>query len=111
MGEIIQNVLARRYVHPDIVPFLGRDLREPALHQRLSGRDDLDDGSMAGLEIAIDRTDQRRRLHACQQMAEEALLGKFKGGPRRRLRLRIQRAGLAGDVRGLHRGVEIVVND
>ena len=44
-------------------------------------------------------------------MAEEALLGRFEGGPRRRLRLRVQRAGLAGDIRGLHRRVEIVVND
>ena len=38
-------------------------------------------------------------------------LADFEGGPRGGLRLRVQRAGLAGDVRGLHRRVEIVVND
>jgi len=27
-----------------VAPLLGRDLREPALHQRLASRDDLDDG-------------------------------------------------------------------
>ena len=83
MGEIIEHVLARRDVYLDIVPFPGRDLREPALHQRFAGRDDLDDGRVARLEIAIDRSDQGRRLHAGQQMAKEALLGGFEGGPRR----------------------------
>ena len=111
MGEIVEHVLARGDVDLDVVPVLGRDLREPALHQRFAGRDDLDDGGMASLEIALDRADQRRRLHAGQQMAEEALLGGFEGGPRGGLRLRIQRAGLAGDVGGPHRRVEIVVND
>ena len=63
------------------------------------------------VEIALDRADQRRRLHAGQQMAEEALLGGFEGGAGGGLGLRVQRAGLAGDVRGLHRRVEVVVND
>ena len=44
-------------------------------------------------------------------MAEEALLGALEGRPRGGLGLRVQRAGLAGDVGGLHRRVEIVVDD
>ena len=44
-------------------------------------------------------------------MIEEALLGAFEGGARGGLGLRVQRAGLAGDVGGPHRRVEIVVDD
>src|ERR1700746_2656392 len=44
-------------------------------------------------------------------MAEEALLGAFEGGSRRGLCLRVQRAGLADDVGGAHRSVEIVMYD
>ena len=53
--EIVEDVFARRDVDLDVAPFLGRNLGEPALHQRLAGRDDLDDGGMAGVEIALDR--------------------------------------------------------
>ena len=44
-------------------------------------------------------------------MAEEALLGAFEGRSRRGLSLRVQSAGLAGDVGGAHRRVEIVMDD
>ena len=37
MGEVIEDVFPRRDVDADIVPFLGRDLGEAALHQRLAG--------------------------------------------------------------------------
>ena len=47
VGEIIQNILARSDVYPDVVPFLRRDLRETALHQGFAGRHDLDHGGMA----------------------------------------------------------------
>ena len=99
--EIIEHVFARRDVDLDVAPFLGRDLGEAALHQRLAGRDDLDDGGMAGLEIALDRADQRRRLHRGDEMIEEALLGAFEGRAGGGLGLGVQRAGLAGDVGGL----------
>jgi len=111
MGEIIQDIFARGDVDLDVAPFLGWDLGEPALHERLPGRDDLDDGGVACVEIALDRTDQRRCLHRSQQMSEEALLGSFEGGSRGRLCLRIQGTGLAGDVGSPHRSVEIVVDD
>src|ERR1700730_6501354 len=44
-------------------------------------------------------------------MAEEALLGTFEGGSGRGLCLTLPRLGLARDVRGAHRGVEVVVDD
>ncbi len=88
MGEVVENILARRDVDADVVPFLGRNLGEPALHQRLAGRDDLDHGGMAVGQVLIDRADQGRRLHRGQQMAEEALLGALEGRAGGRLRLR-----------------------
>ena len=111
MGEIVEHIFARGDVDLDVAPLLGRDLGEPALHQRLAGRDDLDDGGVAGVEIALDRADQRRRLHRGQEVAEEALLGAFEGGSRGGFCLAVQRAGLAGDVGGPHRGVEVVMDD
>ena len=42
MGEVVEHVLAGRDVDLDVVPVLGRDLREPALHQRFAGRDELE---------------------------------------------------------------------
>jgi hypothetical protein len=44
-------------------------------------------------------------------MVEEALLGALEGGARGRLGLCVQRAGRTGDVRSLHGGVEIVMDD
>lgn len=44
-------------------------------------------------------------------MAEEALLGALEGRARGRLRLPIQRAAVAGDIGGLHRRVQMVVDD
>ena len=111
MREIIEDVFARRDVDLDVAPFLGRDLGEPPFHQRLAGRDDLDDGGMAGFKIALDGSDQRRRLHRRDEVVEEALLGALEGGARGRLGLRVQRAGRAGDVGRLQRRVEIVVDD
>src|SRR6185437_4103881 len=46
MGEIVEDIFARRDVDLDIGPVLGRNLREPAFHQRFTGRNDLDDGGM-----------------------------------------------------------------
>ena len=54
MREIIEDIFARRDVDLHIAPFLGRDFGEAALHQRFAGRDDLDDGGMARLDIALE---------------------------------------------------------
>ena len=66
---------------------------------------------MAVPQIALDGGDQRGRLHRRDEMIEEALFCRFKRGPGRGLRLRVQRAGRAGDVRRPHGGVEIVMDD
>jgi hypothetical protein len=42
----------------DVAPFLSRNLREPALHQRFARRHDLDDRGVPSLKIVLDRTDQ-----------------------------------------------------
>ena len=66
---------------------------------------------MARFEIALDRGDQRRRLHRRNEMIEEALLGAFEGRARGRLGLAVQRPGLAGDIGGLERRIQVVVDD
>ena len=66
---------------------------------------------MARSQIALDRGDQRGRLHRRDQMVEETLLGALEGRPRGGLGLRVQRARFAGDVGRFQRGVEIVVDD
>ena len=66
---------------------------------------------MASGQIAIDRFDQRRRLHCCDRVIEETLLGAFEGRAGSGFGLGIQRAGIAGDVGRFQRRVEIVVND
>ena len=66
---------------------------------------------MASGQVLIDRADQGRRLHAGEEMTEEALLGALEGRTGGGLGLAVQRAGVAGHVGRLHRGVEIVVND
>ena len=109
--EVVEHVFARRDVDLDVVPVLGRDVGQAAFHQRLAGRDDLDDGGMAVFEILVDGPDQRRRLHRRDEVREEALLGGFKGGTRRGLGLRVQRSRRAGDAGRLHRSVEMVMDD
>ena len=115
VGEIVQHILARGEVHGEIVPFAGGNLRQPALHQRLAGGDHLHDGGMAVGQVAVNGFDQGRRHHAGEQMTEEALLGGLEGRARRRLGLGIEGLGAlfagAGDVGGIQRGREIVVND
>ena len=114
MGEVVEDIFARRQVHFQVAPFLGGDLGEPPFHQRLAGRNDLDDGGMARLQIAGDRADQRRGFHRREQVPEKALLGALEGRAGGGFGLPVQRAGAAvaaGDVGGLHRGIQVVVDD
>src|SRR5882672_6573338 len=111
MGEIVEHVLARGDVDLDVAPILGLNLREPTLHESLAGRDDLDHGGVARAEIVLDRADQRGRLHRGQEVAEEALLGALEGGTRGGLGLRVERTGLAGDIRRPHGRIKVVVDD
>ena len=79
MGKIVQHIFTRRDVHAHVVPFLGRDLGQAALHQGFAGGHDLDDGGIAVRQVPLNRADKRRRLHAGQEMAEESLLGALEG--------------------------------
>jgi hypothetical protein len=108
--EIIEHVLPGCDVDRHVAPFLGRNLGETPFHQRLAGRDDLDDGDVSRREIAVDRSTQRGCFHRRDQMIEEAPLGALEGGARRGLGLRVQRPRRAGDVGGLKRGGEMSSN-
>ena len=109
--EIVQHIFARGDVDLNVAPFFGRNLRQPSLHQRLAGRDDLNDGGMALAEVALDGRDQRRSLHGSDEVIEESLLGALESRAGGGLSLRVERAGRAGDVCGLHRGLEIIMDD
>ena len=111
VGEVVQNVFARGNVDLHVAPFVGWNLRKATFHQRLAGRDDLDHGGMTRGEVAIDRCDQRGRLHRGDEVIEEALLGALEGRTRGGFGLPVQRALVAGDIGGLERGVEIIVDD
>src|SRR5439155_18048873 len=99
MGEIVKDILARGDVDLDVAPVLRWYRGEPALHQRLAGRDNLDDGGMASVQIAFDRADQGWRLHRSQEVAKEALPSALEGGSRGRFGLAVHRVGLTGYVR------------
>ena len=73
------NVFARRDVDADVVPLLGWNLRQAALHQRLAGRDDLDDASMACRQIGLDAGNEGGGFHRGEKMAEETLLRALEG--------------------------------
>ena len=67
---------------------------------------------MALLEIARDRGDQGRAFHRRQQMIEEALLVGFERRARGGLGVAVVGAAVgAGDVGGLQRLVEVLVDD
>ena len=76
--QIIQYIFARGDVDLDVAPFLGRNFGEPAFHQRLASRDDLNHGGMAVPQIALNRRNQRRRLHRRDEMIEETLFRQFE---------------------------------
>ncbi len=81
--QVVEHILARRNIDLDVAPLLGGNVGQPAFHQGLAGRHDLNDRGMAGLKVALDRADQGRRLHRGDQVREEALLGGFEGRPGR----------------------------
>ena len=115
VSEIRENGPTRSGVDHKVAPLLGGNIGEAPLHQRLAGGDELHHGRVAGLEVALDALDQRRRLHGRKQVVVEPLLRALECGPRRRLGLRVERARSApaagaDDVRGLQRRGEVVVD-
>ena len=112
MAQVIEHIFARCNLDREIGPLRRRDLGEAAVEQGLVGRDDLQDTGVTLLEIARDGGDQGRAFHRRQQMIEEALLVGFKGRARRGFSVAVVSAAVrSGDIRGLQRLVEILVND
>ncbi len=112
MGEVVQASLSWRDIHPHIVPLVRGDLRQAALHQRLTCRDDLDDSRMASREIGVDGGDQGGGFHRGQQMAEEPLLGGLESRAGGGLGLAVQRtAGFASNVGRFQRRGQVPMYD
>ena len=112
MGQIVEDIFARRNVDLDVVPVLGRYFRETSFHQRFAGRDDLDDSGVAGLRSRSIERDQRWRLH--RGRADDRRSAAWRNSKAERA------AALACafsvpfspvTFARLHRRVEIVVND
>ena len=112
VAQIVENVFARSDVDREIAPFGGRDFGEAAVEQRLVGRNHLQHAGMAVLEIPRDRGDQGRAFHHRQEMIEETLLVGLKRRAGGRLGVAVVRAAVgSGDVGGLQRLVEVLVDD
>ena len=73
--QIVEHLILWRQIDGEVVPLLRRDLGQPPLHDRLIGRNHLDDGRATGRQVVADRSHEGRRLQAGQQMAEEAQFG------------------------------------
>ena len=66
--QIVEHVLARRDVDLYVAPLLGWNFGKPTLQKRFASGDDLNDGGMSVLEVALDPSDQGRRLHRGDQV-------------------------------------------
>ena len=111
VGQELDHGLPRGEVDGEVVPFGGRDLGDAPLHQRLAGRDQLDDGGPPRSEVGLDRADQARALHCREQMAEEALLGALEGRHGRGLGVPVQRVLAVDDAGRLERLLDVAVDD
>ena len=111
VGQELDDGLARGEVDGEVVPLRCRDLGDAPFHQRLAGRDELDHGGAAGIEIGLDRADEAGTLHGGQQVAEEALLRALEGGQRGGLGVLVERRLAIDDAGGLQRLVDVVVDD
>ena len=105
VGQELDDGLARREVDGEVVPFRGRDLDDAPFHQRLAGRDELDDGGAAGIEIGLDpRGCARRRPWMRRRQAKRHHRGRRGGGDRGdRLRFRLRDVRLGRVFRVIHR--------
>ena len=108
--QVVEHLVLRRQVDGEVVPLLGRDLGQAALHHRLVGRDDLHDRASAVREVLPDRGHEGGGLQAGQQVAEEPLLAAFE----RRHDGRGGQAGLGlavlGHANRLQRGAQVLVD-
>ena len=111
VGQELDDGLARREVDGEVIPFRGRDLGDAPFHQRLAGRDELDEGGAAGIEIGLDRADQARALHGGEQVAEEALLRPLEGAQCGGLGVLVEGRIALHDAGGLQGLLDVVVDD
>ena len=111
VGKELDHGLARGEIDREVVPFGSRDLGDASVHERLAGRDELDDGGMACVEVLLDGADKGGAFHACQQVPEEALLGALEGGERGGLGALVERILVLDDAGGFQRLVDVGVDD
>ena len=109
--EEVEHVLARGQVDAQVVPLRGGDLGQPALGERLAGRDQLDDGRASLVEVLLHGAQQRRALHRGEQVAEEALLCALEGAHRGGLGLGVVRFAQARDAGGFECFLQVGVDD
>ena len=110
VGQIFQACFSWRQVDGDVVPFRDRDIGDAPVQQSLAGGDQLDDAGMAGLEIGLDRPDQRGAFHGGQEMAEEALLGALESRQRGGLGILVEGGIALHDAGGFERVFYIAVD-
>ena len=107
----LDHGLARREVDGDVVPFGCRDLGDAPFQQGFAGRDELHHGGPAGVEVGLDRADQRGALHRRQEVPEETLLRALEGRQRGGLRSLVERGVAVDDARGLEGLADVAVDD
>jgi len=93
MGEIVQHIFARRDVDLDVIPVLGRDVRQPPL---INASPVETIWMTAALPTSRSRSTAAIRdgvFIAVIRWVEEALFRRFEGGARRRFGLAIHRPG------------------
>ena len=78
MLQIGEDHVAGRQIDVQVRPFLGWNLGQTAIEDRLASRNQLDDGGMARLQVRLDGFDERGGLQPRKQRGEEALLGALK---------------------------------
>ena len=117
VAQVVEDVFARREVDGDVVPFVGGDFGDAAVHEGLAGGDDLDDASASVREVVVDGSEERGALHGGEQVAEEPLFGAFEGGEGGGFGGAVEGpgpvpvAGVSDDAGGLEGVVDVAVDD
>ena len=111
MRQVRQDGFPGRQVDVQVVPFRRRHFGDAPLHEGLARGDELNDGRPAGLPVGLDRADERRAFHGCQEMPEEPLLGALERGQGGGLGVAVERALLVGDAGALQGLFEMRVDD
>ena len=117
VAQVVEDVFARREVDGDVVPFVGGDFGDAAVHEGLAGGDDLDDASASVGEVVVDGAEERGALHGGEEVAEEPLFGALEGGEGGGFGGAVEGpgpvpvAGASDDAGGLEGVVDVAVDD